>query len=217
LFGFALLVIGTANASLISTAPVAGTTTTFSGGTTACVSSCSGTDAGFSIAITGNGGVFNYDHSFGLVANGSWNPGTSTGFGMIGDGSGASTVTVSLGGGYSSVGGFMNYSITNSAPTGPNDPTISAIAADGTTVLETDDLALIAPISTPGGVNAGSFRGITLSSNSIYYFRITGSFIVEHDINLFQTVSGSPVPEPASAGLLASGIVFALYRLKRRK
>jgi hypothetical protein len=215
-FGLMLLAFGTVQASLITTAAAGATTTTFAGGSTICAGSCSGTDAGFGITISSGGGVFNYDHTFVLLSNGAWNPNGATGFAMIGDESGSSTVTINLGAGYSSAGGFINYSESATAPTGPKDPTITALAADGTTVLESDDLATLAPISTPGGNNAGAFRGISLANNSIYYLQISGSFIVEHDISLTQMPSSPAVPEPSSFGLLASGVAFACYCFKRR-
>ena len=101
---------------------------------------------------------------------------------------------------------------SNYAPGYSPNPTISAIAADGTTVLEADDLSVLAPFATMGVTNSGAFRGITLATPTIRFLRVGGAFIIEHDI----TTAGpagpgpSPVPEP-STFLLAFISFIALW------
>jgi hypothetical protein len=106
----------------------------------------------------------------------------------------------------------MNYSVSSGSPYGPGDPVIAAIAADGTTVLESYDLATADPISTPSGLNAGAFVGISRPTADIAYFRISGSYLTEHDI----TLSSSSVPEPATMGIAGLALVSLLLRRKVR-
>ena len=196
----ALALSTVASAALITSVPVGGTTTTFSGGSGIFGPSSTTVD-GFFMTSTGNW-VHDYSGSFGLVNNGSW-----SGFGMIGVDTSIGAITIDLGGSFSTVGGFMNY-----AP-GFGTPTISAMAADGTTVLESWDLSVSAPIVTPGGFNEGAFRGIQRGSADIAFFRISDSFIVMHDITIDGGVPG--VPEPTTFLLFGGGLAALL--LRRRK
>jgi hypothetical protein len=145
-----------------------------------------------------------------LIDNGSWNN-----FAWVGGYcfSGGCTATIDLGGLYASVGGFMNYVASDGSPSGPGDPVITALAADGVTVIESYDLATSASISTPGGLNAGAFRGISSSSSDIAYLELSGSYLIMHDITLNNTLNS--IPEPATFGL--AGLVLAAIGLFRRK
>ena len=104
----------------------------------------------------------------------------------------------------------MNYLPAGDA----GDPVIAAIAADGTTVLESYDLATAAPISTPDGVNDGAFRGISRATADIAYFRISGSYLIEHDITL--SSDGSATPEPGTLGLMVSAAMLAGVGFRRK-
>jgi hypothetical protein len=129
---------------------------------------------------------------------------------MVGENSGGTTIRIDLGGLHSSVGGFMNY-----AP-GHGVPVIAALAADGSTVLESYDLSSAAPISTPGGVDAGAFRGIVRGSADIRYFQFSGSYSAIHDITLDGVASS--VPEPATIFLSTfalAGLAFVRRRAGR--
>lgn len=193
------------SASLIVTAPVGGTTTTFDTGST-CSGSASGTDAGFSISANGQN-CLPYSGSFGLNDNGNWNL-----FPLIGDNSGSTALIIDLGGLFSSVGGFINYAQVGGTPVGPLDPTITALAADGTTVLETYDLAVSNPISV-SGTNQGVFLGIDTGTNNIGFFEISGSFIVMDNI----TTSASSVPEPASFAMISIALGVLFLAASRRR
>jgi hypothetical protein len=116
---------------------------------------------------------------------------------------------IDLGGLYSAVGGFMNYNAPASSP----GPAISAIAADGVTVLESYDLSASAPISTPGGNNAGAFRGIGRSSADIRYFELANSYVAIHDITLSSNTTVAP--EPSSFLLLGPALAVTLARRLR--
>jgi MYXO-CTERM domain-containing protein len=191
----------TVSAALLSTAPSSGTITTFPGGTTCVQLPGTATVAGFDISFDGEV-CYDYNNGWGIGSNGSW-PTLS----LIGDNSTTTAITIDLGGLYSSVVGFMNYSPTDGTPV------IAAIAADGTTVLESYDIAALAPISTPGGTDQGAYRGIVRPTADIRYFRFGGAFTAFHDLTL--DGGAASVPEP-SAWLLALPALLA-FRLARRR
>jgi hypothetical protein len=186
------------SAGLITSAPAGGATTTFPGGSNCVFGPSSGTVAGFSLTASGNA-CYNYADGFALGSNGFWF------LGLVGDNSGSTVITIDLGRLYSSVGGFMNY-----APDW-DTPVISALAADGTTVLESYNLVTSAPISTPWSDNAGAFRGISRTSADIRYFQVGGSYSVMHDITLS---GGDATPEPTT--VLLAGCALAALGLIRR-
>ncbi len=187
------------SAGLITTAPSGGTTTTFLGLTSVCHGAPGGGVAtGFNITYTG-AACYDYIGSFALATNGTWQ------ISLIGDDSGTTFITIDLGGLYSSVGGLMNY-----APGG--ETSIAALAADGTTVLESYNLVIDAPISTPGATDAGAYRGIERAAADIRYFQLGESYIVMHNI----TLAGAAVPEP-TAWLLAFPALVGFALLRRRR
>jgi len=190
------------SATLLTSQPGGGTTTTFPGGSSCYPGATSDTVAGFAVTTSGES-CYNFGdagHPFGFVANGNWY------MGLIGDNIGTTSITIDLGGLYSWVGGFMNY-----AP-GEGDPVITAIGGDGTTILQSWNLATSAPISTPGATNAGAFRGIDMGSPVIGYLQFGGSLLAMHDI----TLGGEEIPEPGSV-LLVAGAIALLALLRRQR
>jgi len=165
--------------------------------------------AGFQVSASGGSACYPYSDSFGLQVNGTWDNG------LIGDGSGGTTLTVDLGGLYSWVGGFVDYEIKfEGNPPDALPPVMAAIAADGVTVLESYDLSVFAPILTPGGYNEGAFRGIDYGSAEIRYLEFGGSHTLMHSI----TLGGSNVAEPATILLAGSALAaFGLGLLRRRR
>ena len=188
-------------AGLISIDPGTGVTTTFT--TTG--------NQGFNnpgpvvldgFAVTGSPQVTYGDVGYGLASNGSWSS-----FSWVATNNGTGSITFNLGGTFGLVGGFLNY-----APGNGNDATIEALAANGTTVLETYDLVTLAPISTPGGLNAGAFRGISRGTSDIAFLRLSGDFILTHTL---EVGASSVVPEPGTLALV--GIALLGLALRRRR
>lgn len=201
-----------AQAGLITSIPAGDTTTVFAAGS-ACAP---GVDAGFT--ITGPA-CANYSGFYGFGENGFWND-PPTGFTLVGAYTGTSTIEINLGGFYSSVGGFMNYSVVlggsggDSVPSG--DPTIIALAANGTTVLGTYDLVTLDPINEVEGSNdTGAFVGIQDATNDIAYLELSNDYLAIHSISL-GTTSLSSAPEPSAVVLLGSGLVLLLIRRSTR-
>jgi len=153
--------------------------------------------------VTGSPQVTFGNASYGLGGNGSWNS-----FSWVATNNGTGSITFNLGGSFGLVGAFINY-----APSTGADATIEALAANGTTVLESYDLVTLAAISTPGGLNAGAFRGISRATNDIAFLRLSGDFILTHTLEI-----GSPagVPEPGTFGLAAMALLSAVLVRRRR-
>lgn len=101
------------------------------------------------------------------------------------------------------VGGFMNY-----AP-GYGPVLIEAYDAGGI-LLESHVISAVAPISTPGALNDGAFRGIFRATNDIARFRLSGGYAVIDDLTFTR------VPEPASMLLLTLGGLGLLTREERK-
>jgi hypothetical protein len=149
-------------------------------------------------AVLGSGG---YD----LGANGSWGgPKTYTGVD-----SAASTAFIKITfnfGPVSGVGGFVNYNPAFGTPI------LEALDASDN-VLESYDLSLAAPISTPLGDDAGAFRGIVRPTADIAAFRLQGAFLAMDDLRFDAQAA---VPEPSTWVMMigAFGVVCLLNRTR---
>ena len=104
------------------------------------------------------------------------------------------------------VGGFVNYAPGFS-------PTVLLQTLDSAgNVTETWDLVTAAPISTPNGVDAGAFRGISRSAADIYGFRVSYSYAALDDLSF----STTPVPEPSGYALMSLGLLGLAFGVRRR-
>lgn len=150
-------------------------------------------------SVVGQGG-------YGLGANGSFG-GNAV---YIGVDSGTGYAQLLGATGFTQMGFFMNY-----APGIGNDATISTLDAAGN-VIESFNLATLAPISTPSGFNQFQFRGVAAdTANSIYGLRFGGNYIL-----LTGTADGVPaVPESATWMMMIAGFGLAgtALRYRRRK
>jgi hypothetical protein len=188
------LLASAAQASLVTSDTATGvkTTWTSTGSTSAPSMVVNG------INITSNGLVWT-GAGYGLASNGSWNQSA------VATNDATTYIQFNLGGAATMVEAFMNY-----AP-GFGTPTISAIGSDGVTVLESYNLLTSAVINTPAATNGGAYRGIQRSQGDIYYFRISGAYIITSNIEI------SNVPEPGTMALSGAGLVLLGLVTRRRK
>lgn len=164
------------------------------------VGSLAGLDITWSSTNSVNqGGAVIGSSTYRLGTNGSW---TADRVGFVALNAGVGSMNfVFADGPVAQVGAYLNY-----APnTGPG-VVIAALDQNGNP-LESYDLSLAAPISTPGGLNAGAFRGIQRAEIDIFGFRVSNSGVALDDLQL-----STQVPEPGSFTLtvmccLACGVV----------
>jgi len=197
--------LSTMRADLLTVDPGTGTTTTF----TTTGNNGFGNPGpvvlnGFS--VTGNPQATYGNAGYGLAGNGCWS--CSPLFSWVATNNGTGSITFDLGGLFGFVGGFMNY-----APGTGTDARITALAADDSTVISSFDLVTAAPINTPGGNNAGAFRGISSTTNDIRFLQLSGDFILTHTI---ETGTVAATPEPSSWLLLLT-IVAGAEVIRRRR
>ena len=152
-----------------------------------------------------------WDGNYGFSANGVWDSLAFAGLNGQPDNVVNSMLFDFAAGPVEGVGGFMNYV--------PNNPVLfpeARITALGCANqgLETYDLIVSAPISTPNGVDAGEFRGILRNHADICSFSIQNAAIAVTDLT-FSRPDGV-VPEPTTLALLGAGLL-GLAAARRRE
>ncbi len=117
--------------------------------------------------------------------------------------------------GYSQFGLFMNYFVDSAGNFLGETPTIWALDSAGSVIGTGFDLLTEAPINTPGGFNAFSFRGVGYDDGTLIYgLRMGGSYILATG-----TSDGVPpsVPEPATWAMLIAGFGMVGSAMRRRR
>jgi hypothetical protein len=131
---------------------------------------------------------------------------------IIGTNSGSSWIDLTFSAPVAMFGGGFNYARINGAPVG-NNPVISAFdSADN--LIASFDLHALAPISTPGGLNAYAFRGIDGEGQMIKRFRMEGSYVIMSATTLGE---GGVVPEPATWAMMIAGFGLVGAAARRRR
>lgn len=150
-------------------------------------------------------GSGNYVLLSGTNSNGLWDSSLHD----VGLGGFPGTMTFTFSSPVSAVGAFMNY-----APCAVcADVTIDAY--DGSDSLGSFDIDSLAPISTPGGVDQGAFRGISVDSPEITSFTVSNSGVILTDLT-FGDTAPTPTPEPSAIVLLGVGFLGVLGLAGRR-
>lgn len=152
-------------------------------------------------SVIGKGG-------YGLQQNG-----TSINALIVGTNSPTATITFNFATAVSSFGGGMNYSLLfgSGLPDG-NNPVISAYdSLNG--LIASYDLFALAPINTPGGIDAFQFRGIDGGGTPIASFTISGGFAIIAG----EARAVTAVPEPSTWAMMLIGFGAVGYATRRRR
>lgn len=149
---------------------------------------------------------------YGLTGNGGFGAGAV--YAGIDDWGGYMDFTLTEGP-VSEFGAYVNYALGSQGLGG--NPYVAALGADGS-VLESWDLAALAPISTPDGFNQFAFRGISRDSADIYGLRFGNAYILAAGTATGAVPTGpvAPVPEPSTYLLMLAGLGAVGFVARRR-
>jgi len=151
-------------------------------------------------AFLGNGG-------YGLVSNGNWDSGRN---GYAATDADDVMMTFTFAEPVCAVVGFVNY-IPDFGP-----DFMMEIFDGGGGLLESFNVSMDAPISTPGATNDGEFRGFVRATNEIASLELSGSFDVLDDLEFSRNcvvVGGEIIPIDASALLIGGLFVNSFWML----
>ncbi|MBX9625221.1 MAG: PEP-CTERM sorting domain-containing protein [Gemmataceae bacterium] len=156
------------------------------------------------LAVVGDGAGTNQQYGFSNGQGVTWDAGR---VGFVGLNFGSGDLLFRFDTPVRVAGGLVNWD-THFGPV-----VLSALAADGS-VLESYDLRAVAPITRPGGLNYGEFRGIARADADIAALRLSNGYAVLDDL----TFSAAPVavPEPATFILMATGVGGVVLIRRRR-
>lgn len=207
---------GAAQAALITVAPDGAAVIDFddaasytTGGPTVQIGGAIGAD----VQVSALGGTLNFGAPFGawsLTDNGEWTGASFVGVdGAFQDEANgiAASLVFDLALPQGSVGGFLNFDPSFTYGGGLPLPLYIAAYDSSGSLLEDH----FVPMWTPGGLNAGAFFGISLDSDSIARFEVSGPYAVLDNLTI------APVPEPSAiAAMLAGlGVLGAVARRRR--
>lgn len=174
-----------------------------------------GSSLGINLGVTGINGPLQFGAPFGawsLGSNGEWTSAINfVGIDAAGDTEGGIYPSMMFDFGsqrVQSFGAFMNFDPDFTFGGGFPLPLYIAAYDEGGTLLESYEL----PVFTPGGINAGSFYGITLGSALISRFEVSGPYAVLNELTF-----SAPVPEPSAYALLIAGLLALGYAVRRRR
>ncbi|HBY61445.1 MAG TPA: hypothetical protein DEH78_16610 [Solibacterales bacterium] len=117
---------------------------------------------------------------------------------------------------------FMNYRVpTQEEIDGGlvySDVILEAFGSRGG-VIETHNLTLDAPISTPFATNAGAYRGIGRAAEDIYGFRVSNAGVVLTNLTLASNSfpTENPIPEPGTFALLGGALLLGAAARRRAR
>ena len=151
-----------------------------------------GNSVGLDLVYTASGELSGFSFAgYGLQSNGTYDG--QVPYAFINNGLGAWVRFTSNGSPFSAVGGTVNYAICGGTIGCGSGPFVIRAYGANEQLLEEYEISSVAPISTPGGVNASAFVGIVRSTADIVTFEINGAVGVMDDLYVATAASTGEV------------------------